>query len=125
MKIAVVTDDGTTLAQHFGRARYYQVWTVEDGSVTGTELRDRAATLRHGNGHEPNHEHEHGTHDHSAMVAQITDVELVLAGGMGFRARQAMDEAGITVVATDIAETEAAVAAWIDGTLTHREERLH
>jgi hypothetical protein len=27
MKIAVVTDDGENISQHFGRARYYAVFT--------------------------------------------------------------------------------------------------
>ena len=127
MKIAVVTDDGKTVAQHFGRARYYQVWTVEDGAVTGTELRDRSATVRHGNepGHAHSEAHHHGTHDHSGMVAQISDTDLLLVGGMGFRAREALDDAGIQVIATDITETELAINAWIEGTLTHQQERLH
>lgn len=30
MKIAVVTDDQTTLTAHFGRARNFLVFTIED-----------------------------------------------------------------------------------------------
>ena len=37
MKIAVVTDDGTTICQHFGRAQYYSVITIENGKVKGKE----------------------------------------------------------------------------------------
>ena len=35
MKIAAITDDGTTISQHFGRAPYYVVVTVEAGAGTG------------------------------------------------------------------------------------------
>ncbi|MFA7567005.1 MAG: NifB/NifX family molybdenum-iron cluster-binding protein [Alkalispirochaeta sp.] len=135
MKIAVVTDDGKTVAAHFGRARYYQVFTVEDGTITDRELRDRTKTLHHGKGHDHDHDHDHasgghGTGAHAAerharMVQQISDTELLLAGGMGYGAQQALSAAGITVVATDHTETEAAVTAYIDGTIEHKEERLH
>lgn len=43
MKIAIVTEDGRTISQHFGRAPYYAVLTVEDGIVTGRELRPKSA----------------------------------------------------------------------------------
>ncbi|HXZ30244.1 MAG TPA: NifB/NifX family molybdenum-iron cluster-binding protein, partial [Dehalococcoidia bacterium] len=42
MKIAVVTDDGKTICQHFGRARYYLVVTTEDGRVVNKEQRSKA-----------------------------------------------------------------------------------
>jgi predicted Fe-Mo cluster-binding NifX family protein len=31
MKIALITDDGQTISQHFGRAPYYLVVTIEEG----------------------------------------------------------------------------------------------
>ena len=33
MKIAVITDDERTISQHFGRAPYYVVVTIEDGKI--------------------------------------------------------------------------------------------
>ena len=33
MKLAVITDDGKTISQHFGRAVYYAILAVEDGQV--------------------------------------------------------------------------------------------
>ena len=33
MKIAVITDDEKTISQHFGRAPYYMVFTIEDGHI--------------------------------------------------------------------------------------------
>ena len=41
MKIAAVSEDGVTVAQHFGRAPDYVVVTVEDGRVVGCETRPR------------------------------------------------------------------------------------
>ena len=41
MKIAAITDDGQTISQHFGRAPYYVVVTVEDGKVVQHEQREK------------------------------------------------------------------------------------
>jgi len=40
MKIAAVSDD-VTISQHFGRAPFYVVITVEEGRVTGREVREK------------------------------------------------------------------------------------
>ena len=59
MKIAVVTDDGKTICQHFGRASYYLVATVGNGRVTATELREKPGHRQFSQ--EPKHEeHHHG-----------------------------------------------------------------
>src|SRR4030065_71206 len=41
MKIAAVSEDGVTVAQHFGRAPYYVVVTVEEGRVVDRETRTK------------------------------------------------------------------------------------
>ncbi len=46
MKIAVVTDDGMTVSQHFGQARYYAVLTIEEQRVSGRRMLDRGDTLQ-------------------------------------------------------------------------------
>ena len=38
MKIAVVTDDHMTICAHFGRAVYYEVFTISDGKIAGREI---------------------------------------------------------------------------------------
>jgi predicted Fe-Mo cluster-binding NifX family protein len=55
MKIAVITDDGQTISQHFGRAAHYLVLPVEDGWITGRELRDK---LGHQQFASETHQHE-------------------------------------------------------------------
>ena len=42
MKIAAITEDGTTISQHFGRAPLYCVITTEDGSIVDRETRPKA-----------------------------------------------------------------------------------
>ena len=41
MKIAAVSEDGVTISQHFGRAPFYVVVTVEDGKIVSREKRDK------------------------------------------------------------------------------------
>jgi len=41
MKIAAITEDGTTVSQHFGQAPLYVVTTVEEGRVVNKETRDK------------------------------------------------------------------------------------
>jgi len=61
IKIASVTDDGITISQHFGRARYYEVITIENGIVISSERRSK--TGHHtfaGNESQHNHEQNEG-----------------------------------------------------------------
>lgn len=37
IKIAAVSDDGQTISQHFGRAKYYTVLTIENGQIIARE----------------------------------------------------------------------------------------
>ena len=43
MKIALITDDGKTISQHFGRAPYYLVVTIDEGKVIDRETREKIA----------------------------------------------------------------------------------
>ncbi|NPV56267.1 MAG: dinitrogenase iron-molybdenum cofactor biosynthesis protein, partial [Anaerolineae bacterium] len=65
MKIAFVTDDQQTISQHFGRAEYYLVISIEDGQENGRELRAKLGHRQFAqeSGH---HEHPHQDHDHHA-----------------------------------------------------------
>ena len=134
MKIAVVSDDGTTISQHFGRARFYVVVTVEDGAVTARETRDKMGHAQFAG--EP---HDTGGHRadprghgfdasaqsrHSRMAAAIADCEVLLARGMGAGAYGGMKQAGIQPVVTDIPTVDEAVQAYLDGRLEHHPERL-
>ena len=143
MKIAVITDDGETISQHFGRAPYYVVFTVEDGKVVDRQLREKLghAQFQQESAHEDHHNdyHDHG-HDHGGqghgygpaavdrharMAATISDCSTLLCRGMGRGAYDSMNEAGITPVVTDISNVEDAVQAYLDGSIENLIDRLH
>jgi hypothetical protein len=45
MKIAAITDDGITISQHFGRAPYYMVLTIENGEILQRNCVTSSATI--------------------------------------------------------------------------------
>ena len=120
MKIAVVTDDKITISAHFGRAPFYQVFTVENGQIVGKETRTKAYHGQPGEQEQHTHQHEHG-----GMIGPISDCQVMLGRGMGNGAYNALTGAGILPIITDIPEIEAAVKAYLAGSMTNHLERLH
>ncbi len=130
MKIAVVTDDGKTIAQHFGRASKYAVVELTDKEILSRELRDKPG--HHSFQHEGEHHHEHGAEGrgagahaedkHSQMVAVISDCEALLARGMGRGVFLSMENAGIRPLTVDFSEIDEALKALMDGSI---DEHIH
>ena len=132
MKIAAITDDGRTISQHFGRAPYYLVATVENGAIVNREMRDKL-----GHAHFANEPHEgdqpgqpHGfdaasQSRHVRMAEAIADCQALLCGGMGAGAYQSMAERGIKPVVTELTSIDEAVMAYVAGHLVDRTDRLH
>jgi predicted Fe-Mo cluster-binding NifX family protein len=132
MKIAVVTDDGTTISQHFGRASYYMVVTVEQGKIAKRELRDKIGHAHFASeGHDPDvPEQPHGMGPgaqsrHVRMAGSIQDCEALLCGGMGMGAYESMKQRGIRPVVTDLKTVDEAVMAYVEGRIIDQVERLH
>lgn len=132
MKIALITDDGQTISQHFGRAPYYLVVTIEDGQVVEREMRDKL-----GHSHFANQEHgEHTANErhgfdqaaqnrHVSMAQAIADCEAIICGGMGAGAYESMRQLNIRPVVTDLRNINEAIQAYLSGNLQDRTELLH
>jgi len=135
MKFAIVTEDGVTVCRHFGRAPYYAVITAENGKITNKEMREKAGHHGMAGGHSCHEEHschdgKHGLdaesqNKHAGMVANITDCQAVIAGGMGYGAYQSMEAAGIAPFITDVETIAEAAALYVEGKLVNLMERLH
>jgi predicted Fe-Mo cluster-binding NifX family protein len=131
MRIAVITDDGTNISRHFGRAPFYAVFTVENQKVVKREMRDKMGHQQFV--HEEGLLDERGRHGfgpgseqrHAAMAQAIRDCDVLLSGGMGWGAFESMKQAGIKTVVTDMASVEEAVQAYLDGTMVERTDLLH
>ena len=130
MKIAVVSDDGQTISQHFGRAQQYVVVTIEAGQVEKRETRDKFGHMHFEgeHGHEEDRDHHHGPeaeHRHSQMIEPIADCEALIAGGMGGGAMQSLLSSNIRPILTDIQSVDDAVKAYVEGRLENLAERVH
>lgn len=131
MKIALITDDEKTISQHFGRAKYYLVVTIEEGTIKSRELREK---LGHGQFSEIGHEeHSHGNHEfsasthskHTQMAETISDCAAVICGGMGMGAYESMRRLNIRPIVTDLRDVEKVIKAYIEGSLIDHTELLH
>jgi predicted Fe-Mo cluster-binding NifX family protein len=131
INIAAVTDDGTTISQHFGRAKFYEVLFVENGKVVKRERREK---LGHNNFAQEEHHHhpgeQHGFDDHShnkhvSMADAIKDCQVLLARGMGNGAYQSMLQLNIKPIVTDIKDIDDAINEFINGTIVDHTEKLH
>ena len=131
INIAAVTDDGTTISQHFGKAKFYEVLFVENGKVVKRERREK---LGHNNFAQEEHHHhsseQHGQDQHShnkhvSMAEAIKDCQILLSRGMGNGAYQSLLQLNIKPVVTDIKNIDDAVQAVINGSIIDHTEKLH
>ena len=129
-KIVFVTDDHQTISAHFGRAVYYEVFTIEDGKVVAREARLKPSHNQFAN--EPHDEsgHAHGfgpaaESRHARMLEPIHDCQVLVARGMGQGAYNNLKSSGIQPILSDISEIEQAVKDFMDGHLVDHMERLH
>lgn len=134
MKIAFITDDGTSISQHFGRASHYLVVAIENGKEISREMRNKLGHAHFAqDAHSHEHEHHGQGHGHDAeshnkhvrMAEAIADCETLVCRGMGAGAYQSMQVQGIRPVVTDIASIDAALNAYLGGNLNDHPEKLH
>lgn len=132
MKIAAITEDGTTISQHFGRAPLYAVLTVEEGKVVKRETRAKAGHHTFAANQHPEtapgerHGYDAGSQvRHASMAGTIDDCQVLLAGGMGWGAYESLQSYNIQPVVTNVESIEEAVRLYLEGNLPNLMERLH
>ena len=105
MVIAVTYNnaDGTIFG-HFGRTEAFKLYTVENGKVVSSEVVSSAET---------------GGHSALAPFLKERGVEMLIAGGMGMGARNALDAMGIKVYPGAEGDADAAVEAFLSGSLSY------
>jgi predicted Fe-Mo cluster-binding NifX family protein len=132
MKIAVISEDGKTVSQHFGRAPLYVVLTAEDSKIVARETRDKMGHHSFaGQPHEdtaPGERHGYGPGAqgrHASMMETIADCQVLIAGGMGWGAYDSLKSNNIEAIVTDVADIDQAVKLYLEGKLANLMERLH
>lgn len=104
MKIAIPTEAGQ-VCSHFGRAPGFTLVTLDGKAVTGQEFQENPG-LGHGS---------------LPAWLKAQGVQAVLAGGMGEHPRLALAAAGMQVCLGVQGSLEAAVRAYLEGTLASGE----
>ncbi|MFO7941647.1 MAG: NifB/NifX family molybdenum-iron cluster-binding protein [Bacillota bacterium] len=105
MKVAIATEGGV-VAPHFGRCSQYTLATIEDGGVTEKEVIDNP-------GHEP-----------GFLPRYLAEqgVGVIISGGMGVRAQNLFDRAGIDYVVGVDCSVDECLRGYVDGTLDPGED---
>lgn len=100
MKIAVTYDNGNVF-QHFGKTEAFKVYEVEDNKVVSSEV-----IGSDGKGH-------------GALAGLLADrsVDVLICGGIGGGAQEALSEAGIEICSGAEGDTDQAVEAYLKGEL--------
>ena len=102
MKIAVTYDNGNVF-QHFGKTENFKVFEVEDNKVVSSEI-----IGSNGSGH-------------GALAGLLADksIDVLICGGIGGGAQQALANAGIELCAGASGDVDAAVEAYLAGELVN------
>lgn len=100
MRIAVTYENGH-IFQHFGRTEQFKVYDVQEGRIIASEI-----IGSNGIGH-------------GALAGLLADkaVEVLICGGLGGGALNALTNAGITVVAGAEGDADQAIESYLDGEL--------
>ncbi len=91
-KVAVVSTDGVSINEHFGRSKEFLIYEVDEkGEYTFLERRDNIS---------PNSQNVHA-HIASTTADLLTDVEVVLAKQIGPGAEQELRKKGILALSVN------------------------
>lgn len=101
MKIAVTYENGEVF-QHFGHTEQFMVYDIEQNAID-------KKTLLNTNG---------SGHGLLAGLLKSQGIDVLICGGIGGGARQALDEAGIRLYGGVSGNADEAVAALLDGKLS-------
>jgi len=114
VRIAVASDDGVSIAGHFGRCAGFLIFDAEEENVKKVDYRvnsfghHQQGQQEHEHGHE--HNHAEGQHSHDGFASALADCKVVICRGMGRRAVVDLSSKGIqpAIVSEDISAQRAA-----------------
>ena len=107
MKIAVTYENGQVF-QHFGHTEQFKVYNVENGAIVSTEIVDT-----NGQGH-------------GALAGFLLNsgISVLICGGIGGGARNALTEAGIELYPGASGDADAQVASFLQGKLQYNPDTM-
>jgi len=131
LKIAAISDDEVHISQHFGRASYYVILTVEEDKIVDSETRPKAGHRTFAAQGHPRlapgerHGYDAGSQaKHQSMAEAIADCEVLIVGGMGQGAYENLRDYGIRPIVTDVGDIREAALRCAKGDLPNLMERV-
>ncbi len=114
MKVAVASDDGKTIAEHFGRTQGFIIYDIsEKGEIVSKTYRQNNHT-HHMQGHHDDHTHGH---DHGPILGLLKDVQAAVSRGMGRRILYDLDNAGIKPFIVTVTDADEALEKYLQDQL--------
>ena len=102
MKLAVTYENGQ-IFQHFGHTQQFKIYNIEDGKITSTEIIDTK-----GNGHGA-----------LGNFLKNEQVEILICGGIGGGAQNALTSAGIKFYGGATGDADSNVESFLKGSLSY------
>jgi len=119
MRVAVPTNDGKSISEHFGRSAAFLVFEIENGQIKSREMRTNAMQHSHGKGDCDHGPEGRGQHNHAGILSSLSDCDAVICTGMGWRAAEALKSGGIApVLVAATGSAQQAVMAYLKGDVT-------
>jgi predicted Fe-Mo cluster-binding NifX family protein len=127
MKVAVATDDGVMVTGHIGKCNAFIVYTIENGHIANTEVRENNFThhRQRANNHEHHHSkgHSHG-HGHSNLIEALSDCETLIFTSGGWRLVEELKKTSIKPILTNESLAETAALKYAKGELQTKEDNI-
>jgi predicted Fe-Mo cluster-binding NifX family protein len=121
MRIAVPTNDGTSISEHFGRSAAFLIFETENGQIKSRRLKSNAGKHSHARGEHKDPSSGIHSHDDTGILTTLEGCETVICAGMGHRAAEALKGRGMQIVFAAPGLAEETVAAYLGGKLTAKE----
>jgi predicted Fe-Mo cluster-binding NifX family protein len=118
MRIAIPTNDGVSISEHFGRSAAFLIFEIENGQIKNRELRTNGAKHSHAQGACDHHSADNKPHSHAGILAALDGCEVVICAGMGQRAAEALSASGAQIVIAAPVSAQDTVTAYLDGKLS-------
>ena len=118
MKIAIPSNDQTTIARHFGRTAGFMIFDIDKDKVLSKEYKANTFT---GHAKGQYHEKEHN-HSHHGIFNALADCKIVIAGGMGRRLYIDFEKKGMDVFVTSENDIEKALELFIKNDLDNNSD---
>jgi predicted Fe-Mo cluster-binding NifX family protein len=119
VKIAVPTNDGLSISDHFGRSAAFLIFETENAQVKSRELKENVAKHDHASSCAGDGGGSAQPHDCGAMLSALAGCDVVICAGMGWRAAEALKQSGVgEVIVTGPGPVDEAVRAYLDGKLS-------